>query len=120
VSAGQGLIALVIIGLITVVAAAFVITDRRARRSGQAPPDRVDRLIAECRDNPPVTVAWPPQMQVPPQAGRLPQRVKRDDCGCLYLDGGLWSPCFLHDTRVIRAHIDRHADRWAADLWESQ
>jgi hypothetical protein len=114
-----GWVAVVIPALITAVAvAAFTISDRRARRrETAAKPDGLGKLIAGCKATGQQNLAWPPQ---PPLIEKLPPRIGRDDCGCLWFEEGLWSPCGIHDTGVLRAHINQHADQWAANLWESQ
>lgn len=79
--------------------------------------DDEERLAAEERLGH-QNLAWPPQAQARPLIEKLPPRIARDDCGCLWFEGGLWSPCGLHDTGILRAHIDTHADAWAAQLAE--
>jgi hypothetical protein len=70
---------IVIVGLVAVVVAAFVITDRRARRNLPRRPDRVDRLIASCRDDGQQYLAWPPGTTTPPPAR---PRTLVWECGC--------------------------------------
>jgi hypothetical protein len=92
---------------------AFAIAWRRAGRQLHAilQPDPGHR------DDPPLSHAWPPGSPPLPLIERLPPRVARDDCGCLFGDGW-WSPCRIHDTGVLATFIDTNADAWAARLAE--
>jgi hypothetical protein len=69
VSAGQGWIALAIIGLTAAIGIAACCLDRHARRNLPRRPDRVDRLIASCRDDGQQYLAWPPR----PGPGQFPK-----------------------------------------------
>jgi hypothetical protein len=79
VSAGQGWIALAIIGLTAAIGFAACCLDRHARRNLPRRPDRVDRLIASCRDDGQQNLAWPPGTAMPPPAR---PRTLVYECGC--------------------------------------
>lgn len=90
--------------------------------------DRLDHLIDDASDRfsdrrgeSNQDVAWPPEAEQPigmVPTRKLPPRIWRDPCGCLHFRDGSMSCCFVHDTGVLRAHIEAKADDWAAQLWE--
>ncbi len=56
----------------------------------------------------PASLAWGPGV---PVLVRLPRRIGLDPCGCLWLEGGLWSPCIDHDPE-----FDPPVGQWAKEL----
>ncbi len=69
-------------------------------------------LAWEIRQAPLDPPGWGPgsDVPVPYSITRLPPRTARDDCGCLHFGGGYWSPCRIHDSGLIEAHLERWED----------
>lgn len=114
--------AVIIFAPFAVTVAAFVISDRRARRGGAPrPPDRVDRLIAECRDSGPQNLAWPPgtttpAQYMPPHADLRPDHERLPaatcpECTWWYHGQPVWWPCPAHNPDA-----DDHIDQWEREL----
>lgn len=80
------------------------LADYRAGVAGGA-RDHLDALVEATREDP----RWGPGAEQPVSYGvrRLPLRIALDECGCLWFDGGWWSPCTEHDIQFELAQMER-------------
>ena len=73
--------------------------------------DTLDMLARAAREKPHELHGWGPGETAESLIIRLPPRIARDRCGCLWLEGGLWSPCIGHDPG-----FEPPVERWASEM----
>ena len=84
---------------------------RRYQQAMQAVgEDTLDMLARAAREKPHELHGWGPGETTESLIVRLPRRIARDGCGCLWMEGGLWSPCVPHDPA-----FEPPVDKWASE-----
>src|SRR5260370_9078596 len=82
----------VVIAALLIILAAALWLEFRAERQAAARVLASYLLDAAARDDAPAVLGWGPGGLV-----RLPRRVAFRECGCLEVEGGVWSPCLAPD-----------------------